>query len=123
MWQLVASKQVTSLATGQPLVVGLKWDVPGHLTGEIALLAIVTDPDQDALDGAGLGNVVDPARAGSFIGTERRTALRQTAVVPAPPDALLRDGFDDLGNLGETAWGARSHDIIVVHGPEGSPAV
>jgi hypothetical protein len=107
---------------GQPLVVGFKWDVPGHLTGEVALLAIVTDPDQDALNGAGLGNVVNPAGAGSFIGTERRTALRQTPVVPAPPDALLRDGFDDIGNLGETAWGARSHDIIVVHAAEATPA-
>lgn len=122
VWQHVAGKQITSLVTGQPLVVGFKWDVPGHLTGEVALLAIVTNPDQDALNGAGLGNVVDPAKAGSFIGTERRTALRQTTVVPAPPDALLRDGFDDIGNLGETAWGARSHDIIVVHAAEANPA-
>lgn len=118
----MAGKEITSLASGQPLVVGFRWDVPGHLTWEVALLAIASDPDQDALNGAGLGNVVDPARAGSFIGNERRSALRQTAVVPAPPDALLRDGFDDLGNLGETAWGARSHDIIVVHAAEADPA-
>jgi hypothetical protein len=122
-WQLVAAKQITSLVTGQPLVVGFKWDVPGHLTNDVVLLAIITDPDQDALIGAGLGKVVDPAKVGSFIGNERRIALRQATVIPAPPDALLRDGFDDLGNLGETAWGARSHDIIVVNSPEANPAI
>ncbi|WP_075185941.1 hypothetical protein [Teredinibacter haidensis] len=122
VWQKVGGKQINSLPSGQPLVVGFKWNVPGQLTGEIALLAIASDPDQDALNTAGLGLVVDPAKAGSFIGTERRTALRQTPVLPAPPDALLRDGFDDLGNLGETAWGARSHDIIVVHAADPTPA-
>lgn len=119
-WELVASKTVV-VVSGQPVVIGFKWEVPGHLTGEVALLAVVDDPDQDALDGLALGNVVDPSNAASFIGTERRTALRQTTVIPAPADALLRDGLDDLGHLGETAWGARSHDIIVVQTPEADP--
>ncbi|KPJ92508.1 MAG: hypothetical protein AMJ53_09225, partial [Gammaproteobacteria bacterium SG8_11] len=113
-WQLIDSQSITLLPTGQPQVQAFHWNAPGSLAGHVSLLAVCTDASHDALNGAALGNVVDPSQAGSFIGNERRTALYTVEVREAPADALVRDGFDDQGHLGETAWGVNSHDIIVV---------
>lgn len=121
-WQKVDSLAIDFLESGQPRVMAFNWHVPGELTGSIALLAVTTDSTHDILDVSTLGNVVDPAQASSFIGTERRTALIVSPVTPSPANGSLRDGFDDTGLFGETAWGTQSHDIIVVQAAEADPA-
>lgn len=120
-WQKIDSVEIDYLASGQPRVMAFNWHVPGELTGNVALLAVASDSIHDPLDISVLGNVVDPAQAASFIGQERRTALFISPVTPSPANASMRDGFDDTGLLGETAWGTQSHDIIVVQAAQGDP--
>ena len=120
-WQKIDSVGIDYLESGQPRVMTFNWHVPGELTGSIALLAVASDSSHDPLDTSILGDVVDPAQAASFIGQERRTALFISPVTPSPADASMRDGFDDTGLLGETAWGTQSHDIIVVQAAQGDP--
>jgi len=67
-WQLIDSQSITLLRSDQPKVQAFHWNVPGSLAGHVSLLAVCTDSSQDSLDGTALGNVVDPSKAGSFIG-------------------------------------------------------
>ena len=120
-WQKVESMNLDFLESGQPKVLTFNWDVPGDLTGPIALLAVATDPINDALDTSLLSKVVDPSSPTSFIGIERRTALFITDVVTSPADVSSRDGFDDTGIFNETAWGTQSYDIIVTQVAEATP--
>jgi len=120
-WQKIDSLAIDFLESGQPRVMAFNWHVPCELTGNIALLAVISDPIHDALDSSTLGNVVDPADIASFIGKERRTALFVSPLIPLPNKYFLRDGFDDTGLFGETAWGTQSHDIIVVQAVAADP--
>lgn len=120
-WQKVDSMNLDFLESGQPKVLAFNWDVPGDLSGSIALLAVATDPIHDPLDTSSLGDIVDPASPTSFIGIERRTALFITDVVTSPADVSSRDGFDDTGMFNETAWGTQSYDIIVTQVAEATP--
>jgi hypothetical protein len=122
-WQKVGTLPIDFLESGQPRVMAFNWNMPSNLADSVALLAIASDPIHDNLDTSTLGNVADPLQAASFIGKERRTALYISPVKTSPADASFRDGFDDTGLFGETAWGSQSHDIIVVQTTEADPAV
>ena len=109
-WTRVATREVTGIVSGSPAVVRFEWDVPCNLPTDVALLVLVSDAARDRLDSpAPATNIMN------LVTAERRAALRVTTSLPAAARlGLIRDGFDDQGHLGETAWGARSHDIIVV---------
>ncbi|SEA37855.1 hypothetical protein SAMN05660964_01445 [Thiothrix caldifontis] len=119
-WFLIGKIEVHEVASGEPAVICFQWDVPGDIPENVALLALVTDNARDRLV------PLDPAPKppndiNNLIANERRAALRITTCISSPADALLRDGFDDQGRLGETAWAARSHDIIVVQAAVADP--
>lgn len=116
-WSLVGTEETTHLTSGAPAILKFQWQPMHALPANLALLALVHDNTQDSLTATPPAAFDIP----TLVGTERRAALRITNTRVRPADGLLRDGFDDQGALGETAWGARSHDIIVVQTAEANP--
>jgi photosystem II stability/assembly factor-like uncharacterized protein len=117
-WRRIDTLEARGIESGAPAVVRFQWQVPGTVPANVALLALVTDDARDRLVGPGPTPATSIA---ALVGGERRVALRVLPSTPSPADALLRDGFDDRGRLGETAWAARSHDIVVAQGVAGDP--
>ncbi len=108
-WTLIDTLQDSNIASGAPGIFRFQWQVPGTAEHNIALLALATDNDRDNLVSS-----TPTTETATLVTDDRRAALRIAPVTASPADALLRDGFDDRGFLGGTAWGANSHDIIVV---------
>jgi hypothetical protein len=119
-WRLVATPQVVaSVSPDVPRVVRFDWRPPPWLAGQVALLATVSAPT-DALPQVPPPNMV---AIDGLIQHERRAVLRIVPVDPPPlASVYVRDGIDDDGRLGGTAFAARSPDLIVVQGAA-DPAV
>ncbi len=116
-WELIATEESTNISSGAPVILRFQWLAPDGLPANLALLSLVHDNDRDSL-------IATPPAAFDFptlVTSERRAALRIAGTRIRPADGLLRDGFDDRGALGETAWGARCHDIVVVQTTEANP--
>jgi hypothetical protein len=114
VWRRVAPPQrlAAALKPYEPMVVRFDWIPPATLANDnVALLALCTaaaDP---------LPNVPPPAIASisDLVTQERRAALRIVEVGPlAPRHVYIRDGVDDSGRRGETAFVGRSPDIMVM---------
>lgn len=116
-WELIQTQTISAVSSAKPGIVRFEWHSPHGLPQNVALLAIVNDATQDNLLSAPPAETV----VATLVGAERRAALRIASTQARPADGLLRDGFDDLGGLGDTAWGARSLDIIVVPAAEANP--
>ncbi len=110
-WHRAAPQRTTRrLAPGQPEVLRFEWTPPADAPAQVALLALCTQAADD-LKNPVPTLTVDPAAAPSLV-ADRRAALRLVSVQPFSPQVFVRDGADDSGDPGATAWGGRSPDII-----------
>lgn len=116
-WQRTgAAVRLTTIGANQPAVARFEWVPPANLGAHVALLALCSGA-ADPLVVAG-----QPTVLATLLRRERRAALRVVPVQPFVPDLYIRDGLDDLGDLGGVAWGGRSPDIIVVAAAPADPA-
>lgn len=118
-WQAVGPSQSVTVGPAQPAVARFDW-APSNTPNPVALLAVCTHPRDlpaPALPPALVMNPADPVS----IATERRAALRITAVTPFIGDVYIRDGVDDDGSAGSVAWSGRCPDIIVLQAAEANP--
>jgi hypothetical protein len=127
-WRKAATEFVRGLGPAQPVVARLEWIPPLDVGPQVALLAVCTrtpsavgDTNVDDLKAAAPTLVMNPANAASLVRTERRAALRVTAVDSSFPTVFVRDAANDAGLPGSVAWGGRSPDIIVRPGAEADP--
>lgn len=107
--------RLTTIAANQPAVARFEWVPPANLGAHAALLALCTGAADPLVPGT------QPTVLATLLRRERRAALRVVPVVPFVPDLYIRDGLDDIGDLGGVAWGGRSPDIIVVPSAPADP--
>jgi photosystem II stability/assembly factor-like uncharacterized protein len=127
-WRKGATGIVRGLGAGQPVVARLEWIPPLDLRPTVALLAVCTRPpagpgdtNADDLKAASPPVLMDPDNPTSLVRTERRAALRITALEFSRPSVFVRDGNNDVGVAGSVAWGGHTPDIIVRQSPEADP--
>jgi hypothetical protein len=114
---------VPDIRSEQPRVGRIEWTPPASLGNTVALLAVVSAPEDDLGPIKGtLPRVVQPDAAGtSLTAVERRTALYVTPARRTVPDVFVRDGIGDSGEPGAIAWGGRTADIVIVTELEPDP--
>jgi len=116
-WQRVATREVVfKLAPNQPEVVRFEWVPPVALAGRFVGLLALCSSIFDRMPAN------PPTVMSNLIRNERRAAFRVVRAEPFVPDLFIRDGLDDDGSAGGTAYGGRSPDIIVVAAPPADPA-
>ena len=122
-WRRAGQAILDGLHAGQPGVARIEWVPPTGLGDHVALLAVVSHPDDDlGAAAATLPTVVHPGNAPETLTVaERRTALMITAARRVVPDIYVRDAVGDSGEPGAVAWGGRSADIVVTQAPEPDP--
>jgi hypothetical protein len=116
-WQRTGhAVRLTTISANQPAVARFEWVPPTNLGAHAALLAVCSGAADPLVPGT------QPTVLATLLRRERRAALRVVPVVPFVPDLYIRDGLDDIGDLGGVAWGGRSPDIIVVPSAPADPA-
>jgi hypothetical protein len=116
-WQRAGkSVKLTKVGANQPAVARFEWTPPPTLGANVALLAVCTAATDALTPG------VQPVVMAALLRRERRAAFRVAPVTAFVPDLYIRDGLDDVGDLGGVAFGGRSPDIIVVFDDPGDPA-
>ncbi|MCX6630661.1 MAG: hypothetical protein NTW28_23845, partial [Candidatus Solibacter sp.] len=122
-WRRGPFEFISGLGAAQPVVARLEWIPPLDVGNQVALLAVCSHA-QDNLATPPLPTLtMNPTNAASLVRTERRAALRVTAVDFSFPSVFVRDGVNDAGPPGSVAWGGRSPDIIVRPAAEPTPDV
>jgi hypothetical protein len=127
-WRRAGTEFVTGLGAGQPVVARFEWVPPLDVGRQVALLALCTRPEAapgdanaDDLKAAAPTTVMAPTNPASLVRTERRAALRVTAMDFSFPSVFVREDINDAGLPGSVAWGGQGADIIVRPGPEADP--
>jgi photosystem II stability/assembly factor-like uncharacterized protein len=122
-WRRGPFEFISGLGPAQPVVARLEWIPPLDVGNQVALLAVCSHAQDNLATPPLPALAMNPTNASSLVRTERRTAMRVTAVDFSFPSLYVRDGVNDTGPAGSVAWGGRSPDIIVRPAVDPTPDV